>query len=401
MRVHRKQPTQGSIDRTLTGMHWCGVALVAALVVVGCGGGDDESSGGAPDDPPSTAVEPSDGEPTPEPDAQPSTEPAGESGSESSGDTAPAVSTGSGTLPADLCADGAPLSGAITLDDLVGYGILSSSDASVDGSGVLDAIAYNDFGSLCNIEDANGDFLTLGMSTGAETLEQAVDQSGATPTQAGEWQYLVGDVLPQLVMLHTDGAGNENTIFANWFPSDDDRRTSDSIAVLTPFAEAIVEQSTVDVPMIDAPGVPPWFVCDDTSPGVAGVDPAVVMAAVEVPEGTELESSQDVRASFGNTECTTRTTARNFPFVRLDVQESGAQLADTLDTYLAGWPEATAETIAGRDVAVRVDSGFGEAFVFTVIDGFPTTIQLGVTSFEGDLGAAVRTVAGEFFGAIG
>jgi hypothetical protein len=402
MRGQSTRTKQDPTDRTGAGFRWAAAALTSALVLVGCGASDEEPSGAVSTDAasPDSDAPDDDGATTPEGDGgAPATD--AETGSDSSGDTAPVAAAGNGTLPADLCAGGVPLSGAITLDDLVGFGILSSSDATVDGAGPLDAIAYNDFGSLCNIEDVNGDFLTIGMSSGAETFESTIEQSGATATQAGEWQYLVSDGLSQLVMLHTDSAGIENTFFVNWFPADDSRRGSDSIAVITPFAEAIVDRSTVDAPMVDALGIPPWFACDDSSPGVAGVDPAALMALVEVPAGIELEIEQDVRASFGNTVCTTRTTARNFPFVRLDVQESDAQLADTLDTYLVSWPDATAETIAGRDVAVRVDTGFGEAFVFTVIDGFPTTVQLGVTTFDGDLGTAVRAAATNFFDAIG
>lgn len=406
MRSPRTWTNPVSADRTRNSVRWGATALVSALVLVACGGSDEASSGDASPDTPST--EPS------APDAELQSDEAAtsedgeaeigtdaETGSESSGDTAAPVSAGTGTLPGDLCADGAPLSGAITLDDIVGFGILSTSDATVDGAGAIDAVAYNDFGSLCNIEDANGDFFTIGMSSGAGTFEQSVEQSGATATQAGDWQYLVGDGLTPLVMLHTDDAGNENTIFVYWVPTDDSRRAAESVAVMTPFAEAIVDRSTVDVPMVDAPGTPPWFACDDATPGVAGVDRAALMVVAGVPAGAELETAQDIGASFGTTQCTTRSTAQSFPFVRIDVQESNAQLADTLDTYLAGWPEATTETISGRDVAVRVDEGFGQAFVFTVIDGYPTTVQLGVTTFDGDLGDATRTIAGQFFDAIG
>ncbi|MGB5168243.1 MAG: hypothetical protein WBO84_12630 [Acidimicrobiia bacterium] len=167
----------------------------------------------------------------------------------------PGVSTsdGNGVILADLCSEGQPLNGAISLDDLVAFGLLSSTDATVEGSGAYDAVAYETFGFLCNISEAVGDgvnFTTIGVSTGSATWDLAVEQGTAPAEQIGDWEVIVGsNWLSPLTMRSTDAAGNQDSLFVTWTPADGSIPDAATLErLMRPLAEAIATRSTVDIP---------------------------------------------------------------------------------------------------------------------------------------------------------
>lgn len=366
-----------------------GAALVA-LVLLASACGDDSGTDAEAANEGSAPVEAAqtDDTGTSDGDQEPVDDPS------SGGDEPAAAPAGNGAIIADTCSGGQFVNGAISIDDLVGWGVFSSADVNVDGASDLDAIGYNDFGFLCNIEASDGgDFLTVGITSGSDTYDDTAGRETDGPTLVGDWQYYVLDGLTPLVMLHTDAEGNQDTLFVNWFPADDSRRNLDeNTRVLGPLAEAIATQTTVDIPRVAAPGTPSWFACDSATAGAAGVSPAALFAAAEGPEGRELEVEQSIQASFSFTQCKVRPTVGFLPVVTVQVQDSSAQLQDTLETFLSGWPDAVAETIAGIDVAVRIDDGTSVGTVFTVLDGTPMEIRISGDG-NSDLGAPTRAAA--------
>ncbi len=158
-----------------------------------------------------------------------------------------------GVILADLCSGGQPLDGAITLDDLVSYGILTSTDATVEGSGAYDALAYDTFGFLCNISEDIGsgeNFLTIGMSAGSGTFDLAIEQGEAPIEVMGPWEVIVGsNWLSPLAMRYTDADGNQDSLFATWTPADGSIPDAATLErLMRPLAEAIASRSTVDIP---------------------------------------------------------------------------------------------------------------------------------------------------------
>jgi hypothetical protein len=154
---------------------------------------------------------------------------------------------------ADLCAGGQPLNGAISLDDLVGFGILTTTDAAVEGSGAYSASAYETFGFLCNIIESVGDgenFLTIGLNSGSDLWDLALEQGDAPVEQMGDWEVIVGsNWLSPLTMRITDGAGNQDSLFALWTPADGSIPDAATLErLMRPLAEAIATKSTVEIP---------------------------------------------------------------------------------------------------------------------------------------------------------
>jgi len=168
-------------------------------------------------------------------------------------DSGVSTSNGNGVILADLCAGGQPLNGAISLDDLVTFGLLSSTDATVEGSGAYDAVAYDAFGFLCNISEAVGDgqnFTTIGVNPGSAIWDLAVEQGTAPSEQIGDWEVIVGsNWLSPLTMRTTDAAGNQDSLFVTWTPADGSIPDAATLErLMRPLAEAIATRSTVDIP---------------------------------------------------------------------------------------------------------------------------------------------------------
>ena len=219
-----------------------GCLLAGALVASACGGGDStpEADGAASEPPETTSAV------TPDTDAGDGAETPPE------GDDA-TPSDGGGVILADFCAEGQPLNGAVSLDDLVDYGILSSTDATVEGSETYDATAYETFGFLCNIAEEVGDgenSLTLGMGSGSDLWDLAIDQGDATVEAMGDWEVIIGsNWLSPLTMRITDADGNSDSLFATWTTADGSIPDAETLErVMRPLAEAIATKSTVDIP---------------------------------------------------------------------------------------------------------------------------------------------------------
>lgn len=215
-------------------------ALLLALVVSvsACGGGADETS--ADTDTQSDAA--------PSPDE-------GAAGAEPTGDVDPGESApeGNGVILADLCAGNQPLNGAVSLDDLVSYGILSSPNATVESNSAYDASTYNTFGFICNITEDVGDGengLTIGMNSGPETFQLAIEQGDAPIEKMGEWDVIVGsNWLSPIAMRGTDSAGKKHSLYVTWTPADGSIPDAATLErVMRPFATALAEGSTLDIP---------------------------------------------------------------------------------------------------------------------------------------------------------
>lgn len=157
-------------------------------------------------------------------------------------------SGGSGLLPVDMCEQGQFVAGAISLDDLVTYGLLSSAEANIDGGG-FNAALYETFGHLCNIEEIGGEenFITIGMSDGSDVFDLAVDSGVAE--RIGNWDVIVGNNwLSPLTMRFTDGAGNQDSLFVTWVPGDGSIPDAETLErLMSPLAEAIASKTSVDV----------------------------------------------------------------------------------------------------------------------------------------------------------
>jgi hypothetical protein len=214
-------------------------AIIAlALFASACGGGDDSDS---------------DGTSSPEPTADSADASPTATSESSSGDATPAATGGGGVILADFCSENQPLNGAVSLDDLVSFGLLSSTDATVEGSNAYTASAYETFGFLCNISEDTDDgenFLTIGISSGSANWDLAVEQGDATVEMIGDWEVIVGsNWLSPLTMRITDAAGNQDSLFATWTPADGSIPDAETLErVMRPLAEAIATRSTVDIP---------------------------------------------------------------------------------------------------------------------------------------------------------
>lgn len=229
-----------------------GAMTATVLVVSACGGGDDDSealggsTGSVDADAASEVSEPesNDGDVLDSPDE--GVEPSAEDQSESAVE-------GAGVLLADFCAGGQPLNGAISLEDLVGFGFITSTNATVEGSNAYDATGYETFGFLCNISEDVGtgqNFLTIGLNSGSDIWDLAVEQGDAPVEQMGDWEVMIGsNWLSPLTMRTTDAAGNQDSLFATWTQADGtipDAATLERL--MRPLADAIASRATVDIP---------------------------------------------------------------------------------------------------------------------------------------------------------
>jgi hypothetical protein len=226
--------------------------IVVVLVASACSGADDTA------DPPvltTVTVAPSDAggaggdDPTSEPGGSGSDEP-------SSGDEAPPAdaggssSGGDGVILADVCSEGQPVNGGVSLDDLVTFGLFTSNEATVEGTGAYDAATYGLFGFLCNITEVGGEenSITIGVSDGSGVWDVAV---GSGPIeQIGDWEVIVGsNWLSPLTMRTTDSAGNQDSLFVTWVPGDGSIPDAATLErVMRPLAEAMATRTTVDIP---------------------------------------------------------------------------------------------------------------------------------------------------------
>ncbi len=225
-------------------------ALIAGVFLLSACGGDDDTgdagdgapvSSDAADDPPDSDPEPDD---SPDPEGDGTETPPTDEGT---------TSPGAGVFLADFCAGGQPLNGAISLDDLVSFGLLTSTNATVEGSAAYGASAYETFGFLCNISEEVGDgenFLTIGLSAGSDNWDLAVEQGDVPVEQMGDWEVLIGtNWLSPLTMRTTDSAGNQDSLFAVWTTADGSIPVAATLErVMRPLAEAIAARSTVDIP---------------------------------------------------------------------------------------------------------------------------------------------------------
>ena len=214
------------------------LALVVSVSASACGGGSDEA-------PADTATQ-SEAAPTTDNGAA-SAEPTDDS---DPGESAP---DGNGVILADLCSGNQPLNGAVSLDDLVSYGILSSTNATVESNSAYEASTYNTFGFICNITEDVGDGqngLTIGINSGPETFQLAIDQGDAPIEKMGEWDVIVGsNWLSAIAMRGTDAAGKKHSLYVTWTPADGSIPDAATLErVMRPFATALAEGSTLDIP---------------------------------------------------------------------------------------------------------------------------------------------------------
>ena len=171
---------------------------------------------------------------------------------EADASTSSGEGVGSGVILADLCSGGQPLDGAISTDDLVEYGMFTSTDVVIEG-GVRDATGYATFGFLCNLSEEVGDgenFLTIGVNPGSDIWDLAFEQSADSVEQMGDWEVIISsNWLSPLTMHFTDDAGNQDSLFALWTPADGSIPDGATLeAMMRPFAEAIAARSSVDIP---------------------------------------------------------------------------------------------------------------------------------------------------------
>ena len=226
------------------------LAASVALILVSCSGSDSATTSSTTSVPEQGAL--ADDSPQTTTTAGATTSPA-DSADPPPADSGASTPDGGGVILADLCAGGQPLNGAISLDDLVTFGLLSSTNATVEGSGAYDAVAYETFGFLCNISenvDDGENFITIGVSSGSSTWDMAVEQGDAPAEQIGDWDVIVGSnwVIP-LAMCTTDAAGNQDCLWVTWIPADGSTPdTATQERLMRPLAEAIATRSTVDIP---------------------------------------------------------------------------------------------------------------------------------------------------------
>ena len=215
----------------------------AAFVLSACGGSSDAASSGG-----SAAVEAT----TTSSGASDETSVSDDDETSVSGDDETSV-PGGGVFIADFCAGGQPLNGAISLDDLVSFGFITSTDATVQGSEAYTASAYETFGFLCNISEEVGEgenFLTIGLSAGSDNWDLMAAQGDSTIEQMGDWEVIIApNWLSPLTMRLTDAAGNQDTLFVTWTPADGSIPDGETLVkMVRPLAEAIASRSTVDIP---------------------------------------------------------------------------------------------------------------------------------------------------------
>ncbi len=228
---------------------WFNVLCVSIALLLGasaCGGGDDETATpaevGDSADANATADEPADDDTSSDATAE-----------EPTSDASGSSSSGNGVILADACSGGQFVNGAITIDDLVGYGLFTSTDVRIESNSAYDASTYETFGFLCNIFETVGDGengLTIGVSPGSDIWDLAVEQGTAPAETIGEWEVIVGsNWLSPLTMRTIDEAGNQDSIFVMWTPSDGSIPDAETLErVMRPLAEAMGNRVTADIP---------------------------------------------------------------------------------------------------------------------------------------------------------
>ncbi len=234
-----------------------GALCAVALLATACGGGDDDAGG----DETTTSVDaqPSDvdgesdeaGEPAPDEESDGAPADGEESGEEST--DSDDGSSGDGVILADLCAGDEFLDGAVSLDDLVSYGMFTSTDVVIESNAAYDASTYETFGFICNLSETVADgenFMTIGVSSGSGTWDLAVEQGDAPIEQMGDWEVIVGsNWLSPLTMRITDDAGNQDSLFVVWTPADGSIPDAATLErLMRPLGEAIATRSSVDIP---------------------------------------------------------------------------------------------------------------------------------------------------------
>ena len=182
-----------------------------------------------------------------------SSEPSAEDAATPETDSESSEQSGNGVILADLCAGGQPLNGAITMDDLVSYGLFTSTDVTIESNSAYQASTYETFGFICNISETVGDgenFLTIGVKSGSDIWDLAAEQGDAPSETIGEWDVIVGsNWLSPLTMRTTDAAGNQDSMFFTWTQSDGSIPDAETLEhVMRPLAEAIGSGATADIP---------------------------------------------------------------------------------------------------------------------------------------------------------
>lgn len=236
----------------MTVSKWFNVRCLSIALLLGaaaCGGSDGDTAtpasvDGAADAGATTteAAEPADDDASSKTTSEQPASDAGGSGS-----------SGNGVILADLCSGEQFVNGAITIDDLVSYGLFTSTDVRVESNSAYEASTYETFGFICNIFETVGDGengLTIGVSSGSDTWDLAVEQGTAPAETIGEWDVIVGsNWLSPLTMRTTDEAGNQDSIFVLWTPSDGSIPDAETLErVMRPLAEAMGNRVTADIP---------------------------------------------------------------------------------------------------------------------------------------------------------
>jgi hypothetical protein len=224
--------------------------IVVVLVASACSGGDDtaeptvlttvassDAGGAGGDDPTSDSGGSGSDEPSDADEAPPVEAGGGNPG-------------GEGVILADVCSEGQPVNGAVSLDDLVTFGLFTSNEATFEGNRAYEAATYGPFGFICNITEVGGqeNFITIGLSGGSGIWDLAV---GSGPIELiGDWEVIVGtNWLSPLTMRTTDSAGNQDSLFVTWAPGDGTIPDAATLErVMRPLAEALGTRTTVDIP---------------------------------------------------------------------------------------------------------------------------------------------------------
>lgn len=222
------------------------VAIIGLALLASACGGDDETDSGDAGSPEPTA------ESTASADASPAD--AGNGSDATASPPADESPAGGGVILADLCSDDQPLNGAISVDDLVSYGLFSSTDVTFEGNSARSASTYETFGFICNIGESTDDgqnLLTIGVKSGSDIWDLAVEQGNVPAETIGDWEVIVDGVnwLSPLTMRTTDASGNQDSLYVLWSRADGTIPDAEMLAEsMRSLADAITSKATVDIP---------------------------------------------------------------------------------------------------------------------------------------------------------
>ncbi len=254
--------------------------------------------------------------------------------------------SGEGFAPYDLCGFDAPVTGAVSFDDVRGAGVQGFDDEfmATGGSPYLDAYSFLSSGVRCLWFLKDGTF-SLRMDPGDWYFDLKSDEPDAVQTERNGWSVVTaGEEIT--VLFPSQGYGGWTT-FSVGYDARETQPAPEQAAVREQLLDLFLDKVTFAPPVEPELGTPEWFEC--SRPGAVGSSALNFSGVANAMNKVLAEEWLSIDYSDGAMSCSVNGVEGWSASVSFVWDE---EARSSLEAGLAPVEVGRSESVAGFDVAV-------------------------------------------------